>query len=289
LCLRPDHGIEPDYARLLIRRHGLVAESPEGTEWPWPIRVRTLGRFSLLRDDEPVNAAGKTQKRPLDMLKGLIALGGRDVDSASLMAHLWPDAEGDTARVAFDTTLHRLRKLLGADAALQLQDGKLTLSTRHAWVDTWAFERLAGQAIDKLAGHNGSGDAVAPDVAIVALAEKALRLYQGHFLEREPDEPSILQARARLKSRFFRLLTVFGHRWEQCGRWDQAISLYLRGLELDNLAEDLYRRLIFCHRTLDQHAEALNVYRRCRDMLSIVLGARPSPETEALYRSLKST
>lgn len=286
LCvLALENGIEPEYARLLIRSHGLTPESPEVSEWAWPIRVRTLGRFSLVKDEQPVNATGKTQKRPLDMLKGLIALGGRDVDGASLMARLWPDAEGDSARVAFDTTLHRLRKVLGAEAALQLQDGKLTLSARHAWVDTWAFERLTGQVIDKLV-QQGS-ETAAPDAATLALSETALRLYQGHFLERESDEPWMLQARARLKSRFFRLITTLGQRWEQAGRWDQAISLYLRGLELDNLAEDLYRRLIYCHRALGQHAEALNVYRRCRDMLSIVLGTQPSQETEALYRSLR--
>ena len=33
--------------------------------------------------------------------------------------------------------------------------------------------------------------------------------------------------------------------------------------------------------------EALKVYRRCRDMLSIVLGLQPSPETEAIRDGLR--
>ena len=63
--------------------------------------------------------------------------------------------------------------------------------------------------------------------------------------------------------------------------------LYQRGLELDSLAEPLYRRLMVCHQQRGDRAEAINVYRRCRDSLSIVLGVRPSTETENLYHVLR--
>ncbi len=46
-------GIEPDYARSLIKRRALVPEQPplavEG--WPWTYRVQTFGGFRLLRHD----------------------------------------------------------------------------------------------------------------------------------------------------------------------------------------------------------------------------------------------
>ena len=67
----------------------------------------------------------------------------------------------------------------------------------------------------------------------------------------------------------------------------QAAALYSRALELDNLAESLYRRLMTCYRELGEVAEALQVYRRCRDMLSIVLSASPSIETEAVRTTLR--
>jgi DNA-binding SARP family transcriptional activator len=34
------------------------------------------------------------------------------------------------------------------------------------------------------------------------------------------------------------------------------------------------------------HAEALNAFRRCRELLSIVLGVKPSGETERLHQEL---
>ena len=50
--------------------------------------------------------------------------------------------------------------------------------------------------------------------------------------------------------------------------------------------EALYRRLMAAYREQGEPAEALNVYRRCREMLSIVLGAKPSAETEAVRATL---
>jgi DNA-binding SARP family transcriptional activator len=64
--------------------------------------------------------------------------------------------------------------------------------------------------------------------------------------------------------------------------------VYERGLELDNLSEELYRRLMLTYRSLGQSAGALEVYRRCRHLLSVVLGVKPSAETEAIYRSLQA-
>jgi DNA-binding SARP family transcriptional activator len=62
----------------------------------------------------------------------------------------------------------------------------------------------------------------------------------------------------------------------------KALICYQKGLEVDDLAEELYRRLMICHRQLGQVAEALVVYHRCRRKLSAVLRINPSPETDAV-------
>ena len=59
-----------------------------------------------------------------------------------------------------------------------------------------------------------------------------------------------------------------------------------RALEQDNLAEAIYRRLMICQREQGDAAGALTTYRRCRELLSIVLSRRPSAETEALRATL---
>jgi hypothetical protein len=43
---------------------------------------------------------------------------------------------------------------------------------------------------------------------------------------------------------------------------------------------------MICHRERGNVADAIRVFRRCRENLSIILGIPPSSETTALYNSL---
>jgi len=65
------------------------------------------------------------------------------------------------------------------------------------------------------------------------------------------------------------------------------VRVYQRVVELQPLAEDIYRRLIAGLLALGQRAEAYEAYRRCRQQLSVVLGIRPAAETEVLVASLR--
>ena len=77
-----------------------------------------------------------------------------------------------------------------------------------------------------------------------------------------------------------------GAQLEHDRQWQQAIELYLRGLDADGLTESFYRGLMRCHQSMGRRAEALSVYRRMRQTLSVTLGIKPSPESEALHASL---
>jgi DNA-binding response OmpR family regulator len=260
----------------------LKPRAADAKERSWPLKIVTLGQFSLARDGQPVVFSRKVQKRPLDLLKVLIAQGGARADTASLIEALWPDAEGDSAKVSFDSNLHRLRKLLDIDDVLPLSEGKLSLDRTKCWVDVWAFDELVGR-VERAAHH--PDDPVQADPA--ETARELLRLYAGHFIEKESQEPWAVAARDRLRAKFVRAVGTLGGRLEERKAWDQAAALYARALELDNLAEGLYRRLMIAYRELGENAEALQVYRRCRDMLSIVLSVAPSADTEAVRATLR--
>lgn len=276
-----ESGLEPDYVRRLIAVRALPP--PEGAApaaWPWPLRIEALGTFRVLRDGEPLRFSAKAQKKPLELVKALVALGGDGVDAARLAAILWPDASGDAAKVSFDSTLYRLRKLIGLDAALALNEGKLSLDPRYCWVDVDAFERAARDA-----------DAVAQDPAtaperIASAAASLQAAYPGHFLAGDEDQHWLMAMRDRLRAKLVRTALALGRRLQSAGRLHDAAALYERTLELDNLAEDLYRQLIVCQRELGERAAALRTYRRCKELLSVVLGTKPSPETESVRRSL---
>jgi DNA-binding SARP family transcriptional activator len=258
-------GIEVEYLRDYIRSRGLTPDSADVPHWPWPLRIRTLGRFEVTSDDKPVGTGQKAQRKPLELLGALVARGGRDVPAATIAADLWPDAEGDAGQASFEASLHRLRKLIGQPDAIQLHDGKLSLDSRRCWVDVWTFERLCGAA-----------------------DHAAIDLYAGQFLASEPERPWMLAARERLRGRFIRLSLQLGEQAEGNGDETAAKRLYERALEIDNLAEPVYQRLMRCHMRSGQRAEAMRLYRRCRELLEIGLGVPPAPETQALYNELRA-
>jgi LuxR family maltose regulon positive regulatory protein len=95
--------------------------------------------------------------------------------------------------------------------------------------------------------------------------------------------------RERLKSRFISLAGKIGDYYTNSEQWERGLECYLNALEVDELQEEFYRRLMISYHKLEKCAEALSVYDRCRGILSSVLGIEPSPETEALRRKIRST
>jgi DNA-binding SARP family transcriptional activator len=272
-------GIEVEYVRELIRRNRLAPDpaNPDLEQWPWPVKVYTLGRFGLLVEDRPVEHGRKVQQKPLALLKALVALGGREVSEAKLTEFLWPEADGDLAHNSFEVALSRLRKLLGTEDALVLKEGRLSLSNRHCWVDVWAFARSLGEA--EKARKEGKG------TEAIRLFEKALSLNTGPFLPSE-EMTCAASPREKLRGGFLRAIAHLGQCYEDRERWEEAVSCYGKGIDADDLAEELYRRLMVCHIRQGREAEALSVYRRCRKTLSSVLGVDPSAETRAIASSL---
>ncbi|MFU8858431.1 MAG: AfsR/SARP family transcriptional regulator [Deferrisomatales bacterium] len=228
-------------------------------------------------DGEPLRAGGKGQRKPLALLKALIAFGGRNVSEARLADALWPDADGAAAYQAFTITLHRLRKLLGVPDALVVREGRLSLDPRRCWVDAWVFERLLGE------GARGRSAQPRSDAV-----ERALGLYRGPFLPEEVDEPWATHLRERLRSRYLRGVEVLGARLEDTGTWAEAAEHYRRALEVDSLSEELCRRLMICHEKLEQASTALAAFERCRRLLGGTLGVEPSSETRQLAERIRA-
>jgi LuxR family maltose regulon positive regulatory protein len=284
-------GIEVPYVQWVIRKRRLILEDPpyQLENWPWALKVYALGSFRLEKDGEPITFSGKVQQKPLLLLKALIALGGKDVREKQVSDALWPEAEGDAAHSAFTTTLSRLRDLLGVEQAIRVQEGRATLDAGYCWVDAWAFERLPGDALGRLKAvgqHPDRDDAGPPDPS--SLVGKALALYRGHFLPSDEAHLWTTSYRERLRAEFIRLIGRWGEHLENVGQWKDAVNCYQRGLEVDELAEAVYQRLMCCYQELGLRGEAIAAYRRCRKVLSSVLGVDPSPKTEAIYRSLRT-
>lgn len=256
--------IEPDYVRWLVRERSLEPPQPDAPGWPRPLEIRTLGDFGVFRHGEPVAFGHKTPRKPLALLKAIIAAGDAGLPSETACHWLWPDHDGDAAAESLASTLHRLRRVLDAKDAIVLSGGRIALDPAHAWVDAFAFERRAAQ----------------PDGAA------ALALYRGTFLPHDDAEHWTVPARERLRSRFVRLVEDAAGACERRGEFERAIVEYHRGIDADPLAETFYQGLMRCHTALDRRAEGAAVFRQLRQTLSVVLGVAPSAQSLRLGRAL---
>jgi DNA-binding SARP family transcriptional activator len=281
LCIKAlEAGLEVEYVQNLVRRRNMLPEAAPCDGWPWQLRIYTLGRFELIVEGEPLRFAGKPQFKPLEMLKVLVALGGKGVSQDRLEDLLWPDAEGERGRQALVTTLHRLRKLLGNEKIIELSERRFTLNDSYCWIDVWALDNLFNRI------ENALGQRVVEN-EISTLTDRLLDLYRGNFLKDEPNAPWIWSARERLRSRFLQGLGKLGRSWEEQRNYEKATEVYLKALDIDDLTEEFYQRLMECHHRQGRKAEALAIYERCRRVLSSSLGIRPSAETESIRKFIR--
>ena len=272
-----EQGIDTEYVGNLFRMYGIAVPLFDTSNAQ--LRIRTLGEFSVMRANAPLTFSHKSPKKPLALLKVLIALQGENVSEARLADWLWPYAAGDAAHKALSVSLFRLRNLIDNRNAIRLRDGRVSLDTHFCWVDARAFELTLDQA--------DSMKDLVPREPWVGLIQRALDFYCGAFLPEDVDEPWSISTRERLRSKMIRHVAELASHYAQESRWDDALQCYRKGLEVDDLAEEFSQGLMRCCFQLDRRAEGMCAYRRLRQTLSIVLGVPPSRASEALFNQLR--
>ena len=309
-----EHDIVPDFARRLIGIRRLKPPRIDLPQWPWHVRIHTLGRFSLVVAGQPISATDGLQQKPLELLRVLIALGGRAIRISEVIGEIWPAdatiggerraaarrsrrpplvageaaAVGRRERGAFDSTLSRLRRILGGDGEpddlVLVEDGLLRLNPDRCWVDLWCCQRSLGKLRALL-------DAPEPPPAaeLLAPARELLRHYHGDFLAREAPLPCFTRLRDDLRQQVVSALADLAGVLCRGSLHDEAAKLYERATAIDPCRERLYREWMTCLQQQGEVAEGLRVYHRCREVLADRLGSRPSEATEALHRALRAT
>jgi len=184
--------------------------------------------------------------------------------------------DGDAGHQNFKSSVHRLRKILGYEQALLVQGSRLSLSPDYCWVDTWAFEQLSQHGTQ--VGQRGKSG-----------LEQAIALYQGPFLGTDCNAPWALSRSERLRTQFLKGVLKLGSDFEVAKQYHSAIEIYQRGMEVDDLAEVFYQRLISCYLKKNRYSEAADVYARCERTLFAKFGVGPSEKTMTLREKINTS
>jgi len=264
-----DRGIETEFVREVVRRYRVRPPGQAGANWPWPIKVHAFGKFEVLLDDRPLEFGRKVPRKPLAVLKVIVAAGGSEVPDTALIDALWPELDGDAAYNALTAALARLRVILNDKEAVRQHGGKVALNRATCWVDFWQFEH----EIDCV------------DRADTQSLGNTLALYRGPLLPDE-DEGWAIPPRERARARYVQAMARHSEALLRSGELAQTIDCLERALGVDALVEGFYCQLMRCHARMGQSAAVVDVYARMQRILQERLGTAPSASSRALYAEL---
>jgi len=237
------------------------------------LHVRVLGGLEVSLDGQAVNFP--TEKAKL-LFAYLIVHAGQAFSREQLADLLWLDFEVDKAKANLRATLSRIKKPLvaaGANAPCVLAD------RTHV-----RFNPEIALDLDVARLHQGQHQFEQTKDANAL--EQVLTLYRGDFMAGFYEDWCLVE-QEHWRERYTQLLGRLTEYLINAGQDAKAIGHCLRGLQLDELQEDLHQKLIVLHLRQGNQAAALKQYERCCQVLTAELGSEPLPETQALYDRIK--
>ncbi len=272
------HGICLDYCSRLIDNQTRSSTTPF-------LEINCLGGFRAMRGKVPVRDSEWKSRRAKQFVKLLAAQDGYAVSRDSALEALWPNTDPDTLGPAFNSMLHRARKVLepknvpGKSASCILyNDGVLMLNKDLVRTDV-------GQLLyhldttDRMRSSQKSED-------IAGEYEKAFDLYEGDFLPEDLYSDWAAPMRDRLRIRYLRALEDAAVIAESSGDRDRTLRFYERMFSADPCNEKACCWLMTRYHSDARRGEAIRTYERCERALSRDVDLEPEEQTKKLYRRI---
>ncbi len=235
------------------------------------LKLRVLGALSLTDGDLPVPGAA-SQRNRLALLAILAVAGKTGVSRDKLLAHLWPESDGERARHALKQTVYTLRKDFGGEGEdVIVGSASLTINTDRLASDVGEFETALAR-----------GDLAA-----------AVDAYGGPFLDgfHLRDSPEFEHWCDEQRTRFAQLWSAAAEKLaseaEARGDWTEATTIWRRLAAAEPLNGRVALRLM---RTLAENGDsagALQHHRVHATLLREELGNEPDPEVTRLEAALR--
>jgi DNA-binding SARP family transcriptional activator len=234
-----------------------------------------LGPPSLAWQGEPL----MLPRRQARALLFYLAAVPQPVSRDHLCLLFWPDATETTARCNLSRLVSILHSALPDPALLITSADQIGLARQRTWSDTQAFEQLW---------------AAWKDDGQPSCLQQAVALYRGSFLDgfSLPDNPEyeswMTMERQRCERMVLQALAALVEDEASKGEYASAIVQAQHYLEIDNLSEEIHRRLIELYALTGDRAAAVRQYERLVAVLERELGLDPLPETQTIFRAVQA-
>jgi DNA-binding SARP family transcriptional activator len=188
----------------------------------------------------------------------------------------WPDVPEAAAHRHLSHLLSHLRETLPLPTAVVSNNDLVELDGQQVWCDAAEFRIICSS----------------PETSQAAALQKAVSLYRGPFLSgfSVPDGPEFeawaIQQRSMLEHLYLDALQTLVRAAANQADWERAILYAREYLRVDDLAEEVHRRLMVLHVMMGNRPAALQQYRECAAVLQKELGVGPLPATRAVYQAI---
>jgi len=242
-------------------------QGPRARRW----RLQILGGFRLC-DTAGVEVALPT-KHDRAILAYLVLSTGRPTRD-KLATLIWESRQLEQARHSLTGSLRALRLALGDDEGLMIVPNSDPLECDFSAIDVDALTLRRAARVDA-------------DEAL----ERVEALYAGDLLEglwlrSAGFEEWLLLERQSIRDLAVDALSRLIARREAAGEGDKAIETARRVLDLDELREDVHRKLIRLHLTKGNRRAALKQVEKCESILNSA-GVAPEPETARVFAEVR--
>lgn len=239
---------------------------PSATE----LHVHLLGPPRVAHAGQPLTISRRQTRAMLYRLAARQEPVGRE----QLAFLFWPDKPEATARHNLSQLLSLLRHALPHRDWLLTTRSHVHLDREFVWSDAAALEALCGgrDAYDQ-----------------IEKLEQAVSLYRGPFLSGvalsgSPEYDAwVSQTRYVLENLCLEALKRLTDAEAAQGAFHAAITHAMQYLAVDELAEDVHRRLIELFGAAGDRDAARRQFESCMAVLERELGVDPLPETRAVY------
>jgi DNA-binding SARP family transcriptional activator len=253
------------------------------------LSLRLMGSFDACIDNYPLEGLGRNKAAAL---LAYLAFERQTSHQRNILAALlWPEATDAQGRNNLRQILFRLQDELSvADSPPFLLMDRQTVRLNPASViNVDALEFLS--LVQSCQGHRHQ--LIERCDACIQRLERAIRLYQGHFLQGllvsgcTEFDMWVEIKQEWLRHQAIGILYYLTSYYEYQGDFRRAYEYAFRQLEMDPLHEEAHREIMRLRFRMGQRSAALEHYTACKELLALELGVEPEEETTHLYQQIK--
>ena len=237
------------------------------------IEARAFGTATVSVDGKLISKADWDSASAKELFFFLLA-NPQGLGKDHILNALWGTISAAKANAIFHSTVYRIRHALSSNCLLY-ENGLYRINPElNLWYDVDAFNQLIAEAKRTM-----------PVDRRAQLWREAITLYRGDYFEDSYSDWSI-PLRTELLHIYLDALLALADDYAQESQISQAVTIYQKILEKDNLHEDVYRLLMQMQFRSGDRGAALKTYQRCTQTLWEEMGIEPSLETKQLFEQI---